>query len=86
MTKEEFHLAVSEAKIEYIKATEDFINALLEDDFETALRKSLLAPEILGTEVMAYIAKKMDEVESYEEIKDEYVKKVDEVVELMMDE
>lgn len=86
MTKEEFHLAVSEAKIECIKATEDFINALLEDDFETALRKSLLAPEILGTEVMAYIAKKMDEVESYEEIKDEYMKKVDEVVELMMDE
>ena len=86
MTREEFHLAVSEAKIEYIKATEDFINALLEDDFETALRKSLLAPEILGTEVMAYIAKKMDDVESYEEIKEKYEKKVDEVVELMMDE
>ena len=86
MTREEFHLAVSEAKIEYIKATEDFINALLEDDFETALKKSLSAPGILGNEVLAYIAKKMDEVESYEEIREEYEKKVDEVVELMMDE
>jgi limonene-1,2-epoxide hydrolase len=86
MTREEFHLAVSEAKVEYIKAAEDFINALLEDDFETALKRSLLAPELFGNEVMAYIAKKMDEVESYEEIKEEYDKKVNEVVELMMDE
>lgn len=86
MTKEEFHLAVSEAKIEYIKAAEDFINALLEDDFETALKKSLLAPKIFGNEVMAYIAKKMDEVESYEEIQDEYEKVCMEVSELMMDE
>ena len=86
MTKEEFHLAVSEAKIEYIKATEDFINALLEDDFETALRKSLFAPEIFGNEVMAYIAKRMDEVESYDEIREKYEKKCMEVTELMMDE
>lgn len=86
MTKEEFHLAVNEAKVEYIKAAENFINALLEDDFETALKYSLIAPEIFGNEVMVYIAKKMDEVESYDEIREEYEKKCNEVVELMMDE
>ena len=86
MTKEEFHLAVNEAKVEYIKAAEDFINALLEDDFETALKRSLAAPEIFGNEVMVYIAKKMDEIESYDEIREEYEKKCNEVVELMMDE
>ena len=86
MTREEFHLAVSEAKVEYIKAAEDFINALLEDDFETALKRSLAAPKIFGNEVMAYIAKKMDETESYDEIEEEYEKICDEVSELMMDE
>ena len=86
MTKEEFNLAVNEAKIEYIKAAEDFINALLEEDFEKALRCSLNAPDVLGVEVMAYIAKKTQELESYDKIMDEYVDKCSEVGLIMMDE
>lgn len=86
MTEAEFKKAIENRRDDYMRAGEKYINALLEGDFETALKCSLNAPDVLGTEVMAYIAKRTLELPNYEEVMDYYTEKCMEVSELMMDE
>lgn len=86
MTKEEFKALVESKKAEYMKASEDYLDALIEGDFNKALEKSLIAPDILGVEAMAYIAKEVQNLESYGKIMEYYEEKCMEVTHLVMDE
>jgi hypothetical protein len=86
MTKEEFKALVESKRAEYMQATEDYLDALIEGDFNKALKKSLIAPDILGIEAMAYIAKEVQNLESYDEIMESYEEKCMEVTHLVMDE
>ena len=85
MTEVEFKKAINNAHDEYIKAGERYISALLEGDFETALKCSLNAPEVLGIDVMAYIAKKTQELPNYEEMMDAYTDKCFEISSKMIE-
>lgn len=86
MTREEFKVLVESKKAEYMQASEDYLDALIEGNFEKALEKSLIAPDILGVEVMAYIAREVQNLESYDKIMESYEEKCMEVAHLVMDE
>lgn len=86
MTEVEFKKAIEDRRDDYMRAGEKYINALLKGDFEEALKWSLNAPDVLGIDAMAYIAKKTQELPNYEKVMDEYTEKCLEVSSLMMDE
>ena len=85
MTEVEFKKAIEDRRDDYMKAGEKYINALLEGDFEEALKWSLNAPEVLGIDAMVYIAKKTQELPNYEEVMDAYTDKCFEISSKMME-
>ena len=83
MTNEEFIQKVREIRPAYMKACEDYLDALERLDFETAVNHSMTAPRLMGMEMMAYIMNNLNHIdmtdfeEEYEKITDELAEKVD---------
>lgn len=82
MTNEEFIKKVVEIRPAYMKACEDYLDALERLDFETALNHSMTVPRLTGMEMMAYIMNNLNRIdmtdfeEEYEKITDELAEKV----------
>ena len=83
MTDEKFIEKVKEVRPAYMKACEDYMDALERLDFEAALKHSMSAPNLMGMEMMAYIMNKLkdcdtsDFEEKYEKITDELAEALD---------
>lgn len=83
MTNEAFIERVKEIRPAYMKACEDYLDALEHLDFEVALKHSMSAPKLMGMEMMSFIMNKlngidMSEFESeYERISDELTEAID---------
>ncbi len=83
MTNEMFIEKVKEIRPAYMKACEDYMDALERLDFEAAMKHSMSAPNLMGMEMMAFIMKKLNEcdtsdlMEEYEKISDELAEAMD---------
>jgi DNA-binding transcriptional regulator GbsR (MarR family) len=83
MTNEEFIERVKEIRPAYMKACEDYLDALERLDFEAAMKHSISAPNLMGMDMMAYIMNKLKECESTEGFMEEYEKITEELEEAL---
>ena len=72
INEQQFLEQVASAKDAYIKAAENFIDALLRLDYKGAMEHSLSAASILGDDVMVYLMEQLYSDPEFEEKTGEY--------------
>lgn len=80
MTKEQFMEEMKAEKVQYIQGISDYFDALIEHDFDKAIKLASSVLLILKPETQAYIAEKMYELDSYEELEETYENLTEEMI------
>lgn len=80
MTEQEFVKKIKATREAYIKGAADFMDACERLDFESAFKYSMSATDILGIEVMAFMSKKYEELDT-EELEERYEEVMEQVTE-----
>ena len=80
MTREEFITEIKLEKAQYMKSIEKYFDALIEHDFDKACKLASKAICIMKPEIQAYMAEKMYELDSYEELEEAYKGVVNDVL------
>ena len=80
MTKEQFIEEMKIEKEQYIAGISDYFDALIEHDFDKAIKLASSILLVLKPESQAYIAEKMYELDSYEELEETYENMTEELI------
>ena len=80
MTKEQFIEEIKAEKVHYIEGISAYFDALIEHDFDKAIKLASSVLLILKPETQAYIAERMYEIESYEELEETYENMTEEML------
>lgn len=73
MTREEYLERVEEVSESYIKAAQDYIDALRKEDFVRAAEISLGTLKLLGPDLAGYISEKIMALDNYDDLMDGYI-------------
>lgn len=80
MTREQFIEEMKAEKVQYIESISAYFDALIEHDFDKAIRLASNVLLMLKPETQAYIAEKMYALDSYEELEETYENLTEEMV------
>jgi ABC-type nitrate/sulfonate/bicarbonate transport system ATPase subunit len=85
MTKEQFIEEMKAEKEQYVAGISDYFDALIEHDFDKAIKLASSILLILKPETQAYIAEKMYELDSFEELEETYENMKDDLMKELED-
>jgi len=85
MTKEQFIEEMKAEKEQYVAGIGDYFDALIEHDFDKAIKLASSVLLILKPETQAYIAEKMYELDSFEELEETYENMKDDLMKELED-
>ena len=85
MTKEQFIEEIKAEKAQYMEGISDYFDALIEHDFDKAIKLASSILLVLKPETQAYIAEKMFELDSFEELEETYANMTDDVLKELED-
>ena len=86
MTENEFVNKVREIRPAYLKVCADYLDAMERLDFKSAIDFGSSVFELLGTDAMLFMMKRMEEMDNLEEFSDKYERMTDELTEKYLEE